>query len=327
MSVNHLYRCPLAGCAVPELEVTARGLACRSGHEYSYAPGTDVPVFARKVIPEPEYARTDAAQVHDNVLKWMFATFRTGEKGFRERLVAELQLSAGKRVLVTGAGAGDDLPYIARALGGEGEIHAQDIAPAMLLAGRDRHMALQTPQLRFHYSIADATSLPFADASFDAAYHFGGLNVFSDIRKGLEEMTRVVRVGGRVMVGDEGVAPWLVSTEYGQMLARNNPLYASELPLHLLPPSASDVRVRWELGNSFYVISYERAAGTPVIDPDVTHVGTRGGSMRTRFYGQLEGVAPELRDRLYEMASRRGVSRVQLLSELLSEGLDQQQDG
>ena len=77
---------------------------------------------------------------------------------------------------------------------------------------------LQTVRERVRFCVSDATALPFATAAFDAAYHFGGLNLFPDIRRGIAEMTRVVKPGGRVVFGDEGVAPWLVDSQFGKIL-------------------------------------------------------------------------------------------------------------
>jgi SAM-dependent methyltransferase len=252
----------------------------------------------------------------------VFATFETDEASLRENLVARLQLARGHKVLVTGAGAGNDLPYLARNLGGQGEIYALDIARQMLLAGVERHQAeLGRSGVHLHFSVSDATNLPFADGCFDAAYHFGGINLFTDIRRGIAEMDRVVTPGGKVVIGDEGVAPWLKDTEYGKMLIRNNPLYACEIPLSLLPESARAVRLSWELSNCFYVIEFSVSDRPPPINIDVPHVGTRGGSIRTRYFGQLEGVDPDLRDRIYAQAERLGISRVEYIELLLRGGL------
>lgn len=324
MTKKSVYRCTDPGCTKAPLTAAAEGLSCPNGHFFRYAPGTAVPVFAREPEGANEYARHNAAEVHDNALRWVFATFGTEEPVLRERLVARLQLKPGWRVLVTGAGAGNDLPYLARSLQGRGAIHAQDFAQEMLLAGEARHRpALASASLELQFSVSDATDLPFADGSFDAAYHFGGINLFPDIAKGLSEMARVVRPGGRVVVGDEGVAPWLRDKEYGRMLVRNNALYACEIPLAQLPECADDVRLTWELGNCFWVVDYTVAAGAPQLDIDVPHVGTRGGSIRSRYFGQLEGINPALRERVYAEAQRQGKSRVEFLEALLRDGLGQ----
>ncbi len=316
------YCCTDAHCIRVPLTMSPKGLSCPNGHFFSFAPGTDVPVFAKEPEGVNEYARKDAAIVHDNALRWVFATFESDEVTLRKSLVARLHLVEGQKVLVTGAGAGNDLPYLVQSLGGRGEIYAQDIAQEMLLTGMERYQAeFAQSDVDLRFSISDAMNLPFGDGYFDAAYHFGGINLFPDIRKGIAEMNRVVRPGGKIVIGDEGVAPWLKDTEYGKMLIRNNPLYAREIPLDLLPDSARSVQLSWELGNCFYIIEFSASDRPPHINVDVPHMGIRGGSIRTRYFGQLEGVDPDLRDRIYAEAERLDMSRVEYIESLFRSSL------
>jgi SAM-dependent methyltransferase len=135
--------------------------------------------------------------------------------------------------------------------------------------------------------LSNASYLPFADDSFDAAFHFGGINTFGELRRALSEMTRVVRVGGKVVVGDEGVAPWLRRRLFGRILVKANPLYAHRPPLDAIPDNAADVRLQWILGNAFYVIDYRVAAGPPFVDLDLPIPG-KGDSLRSRYYASSQ---------------------------------------
>jgi SAM-dependent methyltransferase len=128
------------------------------------------------------------------------------------------------------------------------------------------------------------------------------------MKSAIHEMARVVKPGGRVLIGDEGVAPWLKETEYGKAVICNNKLWASEIPLALLPTNASDVQVSWVLGNCFYVIDFEIAKELPYINMDIEHKGLRGGSMRKRYFGQIEGIDPKLKELVIKAATREGVS-------------------
>jgi SAM-dependent methyltransferase len=322
------YRCPRPTCGRARLVPAADGLACPKGHFFGFAKGTDVPVFDKLAEDANEYAIGEAATKHDNAWRWVLATFGTDEPSLREALVARLELGKGDRVLVTGAGAGNDLPYLARRLMGAGAIYAQDIAEQMLLVGVQRHRdEVAQTGVAMHFSVSDATHLPFADGYFDAAYHFGGINLFSDVRLGIAEMNRVVKEGGKVVVGDEGVAPWLKDTEIGRMLVRNNAMYGWDAPLALLPETVRDPKLGWELCNTFWVIEFRASTSPLPIDIDVPHVGLRGGSIRTRYSGQLEGVDPALRERIYAEAERRGISRVQYLESLFRDALSKRDGG
>ena len=52
------------------------------------------------------------------------------------------------------------------------------------------------------------------------------------------------------------------------------------------------------------------------------HQGLRGGSLRTRYYGQLEGVAPDLKEKIYQLAKDEGISRVELLEKFILNGIN-----
>lgn len=316
------YGCAEAACNHAPLWECHDGLCCEGGHFFPYIQGTKVPVFACESSDANEYALEDAANIHDNALRWVFDTFETSECSLRESLVSRLHLTKGDTVLVTGAGAGNDLPYLARNLDGAGAIYAQDISKQMLVAGIERYGSKSKDLgVDIYFSISDATNLPFGDNVFDAAYHFGGLNLFPDIRKGISEMDRVVKSGGRIVISDEGVAPWLKRTELGKMLIKNNPLYCFDAPLSFLPATASSVNLTWELSNCFYVIEFTVSDSLPHINIDISHVGRRGGSIRKRYFGQLEGIDVSLKNRLYAEAEKQGISRVEYLESLIKKGL------
>jgi ubiquinone/menaquinone biosynthesis C-methylase UbiE len=51
--------------------------------------------------------------------------------------------------------------------------------------------------------LANAEVLPFRDESFDAVFHVGGINFFTDKRKAMEEMVRVARAGTKIVISCE----------------------------------------------------------------------------------------------------------------------------
>ncbi len=322
MKTDPHYYCTDTGCQRLRLKEDETGLHCPNGHFFPYIQGTQVPVFACEEINANEYSQENAALIHDNAFQWVFQTFKTDESTLRQNLVSRLELSKGQKVLVTGVGSGHDLPFVIQSLEGNGTIYAQDISKQMLMVGVETYKSIQTTGVNVFFSASDATNLPFADDFFDAAYHFGGLNLFSNCRQGIFEMHRVVRPEGKVLICDEGIAPWLKETELGKMLIKNNPLYAYDAPLSLLPEYAKSVKLSWELSHCFYVIEFNAAKVPPDINLDIPHIGKRGGSIRSRYLGQLEGVNPVLRDKVYAMAEKKGISRVQYLEQLLSTELD-----
>ena len=112
---------------------------------------------------------------------------------WRERAVELARVGPGSRVIDVATGTGDLAIALARAVAPNGEVVACDFSEQMLARGRAK-----APGLRFEW--ADALSLPYAGDSFDAATVGFGVRNFSDLRRGIEEMVRVVRPGGRVVI-------------------------------------------------------------------------------------------------------------------------------
>ncbi|HYH57690.1 MAG TPA: ubiquinone/menaquinone biosynthesis methyltransferase [Thermoleophilaceae bacterium] len=109
---------------------------------------------------------------------------------WRERAVELARVEPGSRALDVATGTGD-LAVALRAAGAE--VVGCDFSEEMLERARRKE-----PSARFEW--ADALNLPYEDDSFDAATVGFGARNFSDLARGLAEMARVVRPGGRVVV-------------------------------------------------------------------------------------------------------------------------------
>jgi len=104
-------------------------------------------------------------------------------------------------VLDVASGTGDLAFELARRVSPDGEVVGCDFAEAMLARARakaDRRAGDAAVVPRFER--ADALALPYEDQQFDAATVGFGARNFSDLERGLREMARVVRAGGRVVV-------------------------------------------------------------------------------------------------------------------------------
>jgi demethylmenaquinone methyltransferase/2-methoxy-6-polyprenyl-1,4-benzoquinol methylase len=112
---------------------------------------------------------------------------------WRARAVELAAVRPGSRVIDVATGTGDLAIALARAVAPGGEVVACDFSEQMLARARAK-----APELRFEW--ADALSLPYAGDHFDAATVGFGARNFSDLRRGIEEMVRVVRPGGRVVI-------------------------------------------------------------------------------------------------------------------------------
>jgi ubiquinone/menaquinone biosynthesis C-methylase UbiE len=76
-----------------------------------------------------------------------------------------------------------------------------DISPAMLR--RCRIKLAQRNSQPAALVLADMAAAPFVDDAFDVVFHMGGLQFLSDPARGINEMNRVARPGGQVLIVDE----------------------------------------------------------------------------------------------------------------------------
>lgn len=128
------------------------------------------------------------------------------DRGWRRFAAAKTSLPAGGRALDICAGTGDLAIVLGRRLE-PGEVRAIDFCEEMLDVGRRK--VAGTPQehlIKFEW--ADVTDLPYEDASFDAVTVGFGVRNVDDIERGLAEVHRVLKAGGRFVCLEFSKPPW-----------------------------------------------------------------------------------------------------------------------
>lgn len=150
-----------------------------------------------------QVAYNDAHTRYDRGVSWVFESLRANEAATRKAMIALLKLKPGMKVLEVGAGTGRDSAYIIDRVTPGGYVALSDLSPAMLTHAKEKFA--DKTDVTIDYFIGNGAYLPFEDNTFDAVFHFGGINTFSERAKAFEEFNRVVKIGGRVVVGDESV--------------------------------------------------------------------------------------------------------------------------
>jgi demethylmenaquinone methyltransferase / 2-methoxy-6-polyprenyl-1,4-benzoquinol methylase len=115
---------------------------------------------------------------------------------WRERAADLAALRPGASALDVATGTGDLALALARRVQPGGEVVGSDFSEGMLARARAKAGA----QEGVRWEWGDAMGLDHPDATFDAATVGFGARNFSDLDRGLAEMARVVRPGGRVVV-------------------------------------------------------------------------------------------------------------------------------
>ena len=151
------------------------------------------------------------------------------------RLAALLGPRPGERMLEIGPGTGLQALHVARQLGAAGRLDIVDIQPEML-----RHVMRRDTSGVIVPARADARELPFDADVFDAVYLVTALGEIPDRPTVLREIRRVLKPGGRLIVGEFFDRHFVsLVTLLGEATAAN-----LELAAELGPPFAYYARFR-----------------------------------------------------------------------------------
>ena len=143
-----------------------------------------------------------------------------------EQLCEAMDLRAGSKVLDVAAGNGMVSLAAARRWC---DVTSTDYVPALLESGRARATA---NGLSIKFMEADAESLPFDDASFDAVVSTFGVMFAPNQAQAASEMMRVCKRGGRI-----GLANWTPDGFIGQVF--------KTLGKYLPPPAGAKSPALW----------------------------------------------------------------------------------
>ncbi|MEY3659905.1 MAG: class I SAM-dependent methyltransferase [Pseudohongiellaceae bacterium] len=173
----------------------------------------DTTHFGYRQVPVREKAAL-VGQVFDSVARkydLMNDVVSLGTHRLIKRFTVELSgVRPGHYVLDLAGGTGDFSLLFAPLVGQSGLIVLADINEAMLRVGRDRIIDAGRPG-PIEISLANAESLPFADASFDCVTIAYGLRNVTHKEAALRSMQRVLKPGGRLLVLEfsKPRQPWL----------------------------------------------------------------------------------------------------------------------
>ncbi len=251
---------------------------------------------------------------YDKWITWMFKSFNENEKYQRNKIIKKIKIKKNFKVLEVGSGTGRDTILLEKKIGRNGKLYVQDISEKMINILQKKFKSNK----KIIPFISNSDQLPFKNEYFDVIYNFGSFNEFKNPSRVLKEFNRILKVNGKVLIADENVAPWLKNTTYAKIIETNNSIFERDfLPLKYIPYGTKNLNLSWEIGNCFYVITYEKGKDFPKLNLDLKHDSLRGGSLRTRYFGKLEGIDPILRNKFYKLAKKQNQNVSQILEKII----------
>jgi demethylmenaquinone methyltransferase/2-methoxy-6-polyprenyl-1,4-benzoquinol methylase len=116
---------------------------------------------------------------------------------WRQRAVDRAEVGPGSDALDVCCGTGDLALELRRRIGPDGRVVGCDFSEPMLEIARRKSGEEGLP---VEFGLADALDLPYGDGSFDAVTIGFGARNLADLDRGLSEMGRVLRPGGRLVI-------------------------------------------------------------------------------------------------------------------------------
>lgn len=329
-----IYRCPVSLSKLSltiikkeKDEVIEGTLTSETGNEYQITDGIPDFTYPKELALVDQQTRElydKLAKEYDKFADIPFQTFGQKEPDVRQKITDKLNIKKGDNVLEIGGGDGRGAEHIVKRLGNEGHLYFQELAKSFLNSAQKR---LKEHSGSVSFSIANASYLSFPDNYFDAAHHFGGINTFSEVERCLKELARVVKPGGKVVVGDEGIGPWLRNTEFGKIMINSNPLIGYEVPLSLIPVQARDVMIEWIMMGAFFLIEFTVGEGAPRGNYHIPIPSERGGTHWSRYYGNLEGITDETKKLAQQAREKTGKSMYDWLDGVVKEAAKKELGG
>jgi ubiquinone/menaquinone biosynthesis C-methylase UbiE len=126
--------------------------------------------------------------------------------GWRKIALQGLNLKDGMTVLDVGCGLGDTTRAIGSLISPSGTVIGLDVSQAMIDVAKKR-----SDHSNENYRTGDVTQLDFADNTFDAIHIERVLHHVKDAEKGLKELYRVLKPGGRLCLFEPNFSSCAIS--------------------------------------------------------------------------------------------------------------------
>jgi ubiquinone/menaquinone biosynthesis C-methylase UbiE len=183
-------------------------------------PITTVEILLR--VRSGEFQMAEELSFHAEAAAEYDRAFAHVTRYFMPFLLRAANVTHGMRVLDVATGTGLSAVAALGAVGPAGHVAAVDISPEMVRIARERFGHAPNTLV----TVEDGQALSFPDGGFDAVLCNLGLMFFPDPARGLSELRRVLRPGGRAAVSVNTVVERSYNHQINVMIARRVPSLA-----------------------------------------------------------------------------------------------------
>ncbi len=120
---------------------------------------------------------------------------------WRKKVVQLAEVQTGQKILDCATGTGDLAIEFKKSVGPTGVVIGTDFCKEMLETAPTKS---EQQNLDIQYSVADVMNLPFSDSEFDRSSISFGIRNVQDPSKAVQELARVVKPGGRILILEFG---------------------------------------------------------------------------------------------------------------------------
>ena len=269
MNESHLasLKCPncgkkliLNGNAASLEEIEEGEIVCEKGHIWTITNG--IPSLVHPLITEEdakwisEY--DEMAENYDELVLQYNDWLGIDLMKERENFSHFIPIEGPARIIDVSVGTGANFMALKNQYKdrmGRFNLHGMDLSTGMLKVSKAKFAKNKMSVSLTH---ANVFNIPYKKNFFDIVLHSGGINTFSDIPGAFNELLRIAKPGGLVIVVDEGVSPQKRETDEGKAIMKANTLFAAKPPLEHVPDKAKDVEVTYVMNDAFYQIVFRK---------------------------------------------------------------------
>ncbi len=179
-----------------------------------------------------EFFQSIYASIYTPATNFMFIPCG-GVKKARREVLERLEIPASAKILETGIGTGDNLPFLIKHPD-HSSFFGIDNQQRMLKSCK-RNLKKWKFQADLFWS--NAEELPFKDQSFDVVFHLGAINLFCNKKQAINEMIRVARPGTKIVIADETEK---ASKYFSLFVGKHEKIVP---PVDLIPDTMQDIRL------------------------------------------------------------------------------------